>query len=210
MNNAAVLWKWQLHKTWTCANGISSSACTYLIDKVHYRSLVTELMNELWHCKLCAENAEHVLSGYSSRHKMRTKTKTDRCFLPHFMLYVAWSLCFTVIVGCTGVSVYFGIWCVSFLFIALSFLWLKVYCPACVTEATCLHVDALITAGQLFLSLLKIFQVRVILACLVQRCATYSMIVWWDRGRVQLASDFGRRLQAAISCHLMQTSKESA
>jgi len=30
-----------------------------------------------------------------------------------------------------------------------------------------------------------------------------------DEGRVQLASDFGKRLQAAISCHLTQTSKES-
>ena len=29
-------------------------------------------------------------------------------------------------------------------------------------------------------------------------------------GRVQLASDFGKRLRAAISCHLTQTSKESA
>jgi len=31
-----------------------------------------------------------------------------------------------------------------------------------------------------------------------------------DEGRVQLASDFGKRLRAAISCHLTQTSKESA
>jgi len=29
-------------------------------------------------------------------------------------------------------------------------------------------------------------------------------------GRVQLASDFGKRLRAAISCHLTQTGKESA
>ena len=31
-----------------------------------------------------------------------------------------------------------------------------------------------------------------------------------DQGRVPLASDFGKRLQATISCHLTQTSKESA
>jgi len=29
-------------------------------------------------------------------------------------------------------------------------------------------------------------------------------------GRVQLASGFGKRLRAAISCHLTQSSKESA
>jgi len=29
-------------------------------------------------------------------------------------------------------------------------------------------------------------------------------------GHVQLARDFGKRLRAAISCHLTQTSKESA
>jgi len=31
------------------------------------------------------------------------------------MLYVAWSLCFLVIVGCTGVTVYYGIWYCSVL-----------------------------------------------------------------------------------------------
>jgi len=30
-----------------------------------------------------------------------------------------------------------------------------------------------------------------------------------DQGHVQLASDFRKRLRAAISCHLTQTSKES-
>ena len=32
----------------------------------------------------------------------------------------------------------------------------------------------------------------------------------FNLGRVQLASDFGKRLREAISCHLTQTSKESA
>jgi len=39
---------------------------------------------------------------------------------------------------------------------------------------------------------------------------TTTLIFSGDSGRVQLASDFGKRLQAAISCHLTQTSKESA
>jgi len=38
------------------------------------------------------------------------------------------------------------------------------------------------------------------------RCIRFHL----DLGRVQLASDFGKRLRAAISCHLTQTSKESA
>jgi len=49
-------------------------------------------------------------------------------------------------------------------------------------------------------------------AMAVMMHAYFSMTqnVVLDYRRVQLASDFGKRLRAAISCHLTQTSKESA
>jgi len=51
-----------------------------------------------------------LVTGYSGGKKMGlTSLKLNRCFLPHFMLYVAWSLCFLIIMASTGVTIYIGI-----------------------------------------------------------------------------------------------------
>ena len=54
------------------------------------------------------------------------------------------------------------------------------------------------------------YRIRSVTITLKSLLAELSVSLLTHTGRVQLASDFGKRLRAAISCHLRQTSKESA
>ena len=138
-----------------------------------------------------------LLTGHSGGQKPRaTQSKTDRCFLPHFMLYVAWSLCFVVIVGCTGISVYFGI---RYIF---PFCWML---RDFTTQILLRHMRWLL---NFFYRLLNCFQYAVILTCLKplkHNAIRYNKANYVQRLIIGACHHYITGVQLSVYCRKMRT-----